>query len=223
MGTTADGGRGSEGRAANGDRPVGAARCRREQHTQGVMPAPPPLKTQQVTATLLHRITATSTDLWKPFLSSTKALLQSTSKSPVHLQSTCRYGPVRPSGQGRGTLPHHLPPAPHPPPPPQDRGEWGSEVNLLQFFAISRNVQQFSRKCLLPVPLACVLGPCVSPVQRCCSGFGGLGYGTAIFLPFIRNFSQFSRNFSQFFAIRFDAAGAQPPPPPGSGPVAQLS
>ena len=41
MGTTAHGGRGSEGRAANGDRPVGAARCRREQHTKGVMPSPP--------------------------------------------------------------------------------------------------------------------------------------------------------------------------------------
>ena len=33
MGTTADGGKGSRGRAANGDRPVGAASCRREQHT----------------------------------------------------------------------------------------------------------------------------------------------------------------------------------------------
>jgi len=33
MGTTAYGGKGSKGRAANGDRPVGAASCRREQHT----------------------------------------------------------------------------------------------------------------------------------------------------------------------------------------------
>ena len=35
MGTTATayGGKGSKGRAANGDRPVGAASCRREQHT----------------------------------------------------------------------------------------------------------------------------------------------------------------------------------------------
>ena len=33
MGTTAYGGKGSKGRAANGDRPVGSASCRREQHT----------------------------------------------------------------------------------------------------------------------------------------------------------------------------------------------
>ena len=42
MGTTAYGGKGSKGRAANGDRPVGAASCRREQQIQGVMPTPPP-------------------------------------------------------------------------------------------------------------------------------------------------------------------------------------
>ena len=33
MGTTADGGKGSKERAANGDRPVGAASCRRDHHT----------------------------------------------------------------------------------------------------------------------------------------------------------------------------------------------
>ena len=42
MGTTAYGGKGSKGRAANGDRPVGAAICRREHHTKGVMATPPP-------------------------------------------------------------------------------------------------------------------------------------------------------------------------------------
>ena len=42
MGTTADGGKGSKGRAANGDRPVGAASCRRDHLTHGVMPKPPP-------------------------------------------------------------------------------------------------------------------------------------------------------------------------------------
>ena len=44
MGTAARGGRGSKGRAANDDRPIGAARCRREQYTQGDMPNrhPPP-------------------------------------------------------------------------------------------------------------------------------------------------------------------------------------
>ena len=41
MGTTADGGRESEGGAVSGDRPIGAARCRREQHTKGVMPKSP--------------------------------------------------------------------------------------------------------------------------------------------------------------------------------------
>ena len=33
MGTTAYGGKGSKGRAANGDRPVVAASCRRDHHT----------------------------------------------------------------------------------------------------------------------------------------------------------------------------------------------
>ena len=40
MGTTADGGKGSRGRAANGNHPKGAARCR-PQHTKGVIPTPP--------------------------------------------------------------------------------------------------------------------------------------------------------------------------------------
>ena len=42
MGTTADGGRGPKGRAANGDRPVGAARCRRDHHTMASCQPPPP-------------------------------------------------------------------------------------------------------------------------------------------------------------------------------------
>ena len=41
MGTTTYGGKGSKGRAANGDRPVGAASCRREQHTMGSCQPPP--------------------------------------------------------------------------------------------------------------------------------------------------------------------------------------
>ena len=41
MGTTAYGGIGSKGRAANGDRPVGAARCRRELHTRATCQNPP--------------------------------------------------------------------------------------------------------------------------------------------------------------------------------------
>ena len=40
MGTTADGGKGSEGRAANGDRPIGTARCQREQHTNAACHTP---------------------------------------------------------------------------------------------------------------------------------------------------------------------------------------
>ena len=47
MGTTADGGNRSKGRAANGDRTVGAARCRRDHHTKGVMPNPPPPRAQR--------------------------------------------------------------------------------------------------------------------------------------------------------------------------------
>ena len=41
MGTTAYGGNGSKGRAANGDRPVGAASCRREQYTMASCQTPP--------------------------------------------------------------------------------------------------------------------------------------------------------------------------------------
>ena len=42
MGTTAYGGIGSKGRAANGDRPVGAASCRRDHHTMASCQNPPP-------------------------------------------------------------------------------------------------------------------------------------------------------------------------------------
>ena len=41
MGTTAYGGKGSKGRAANGDRLVGAAKCRREQHPLASCQNPP--------------------------------------------------------------------------------------------------------------------------------------------------------------------------------------
>ena len=41
MGTTAYGGKGSKGRAANGDRPVGAASCRRDLHTTASCQNPP--------------------------------------------------------------------------------------------------------------------------------------------------------------------------------------
>ena len=44
MGTTAYGGKGSKGRAANGDRPVGAASCRRDHHTMASCQNPPPPK-----------------------------------------------------------------------------------------------------------------------------------------------------------------------------------
>ena len=40
MGTTAYGGKGSKGRAANGDRPVGAASCRRDHHTMASCQSP---------------------------------------------------------------------------------------------------------------------------------------------------------------------------------------
>ena len=42
MGTTAYGGKGSKGRAANGDRPVGAASCRRDHHTMASCQNPHP-------------------------------------------------------------------------------------------------------------------------------------------------------------------------------------
>ena len=40
MGTTTYGGKGSKGRAANGDRPVGAGSCRREQYTMATCQNP---------------------------------------------------------------------------------------------------------------------------------------------------------------------------------------
>ena len=42
MGTTAYGGKGCKGSAANGDRPVGAARCRRDHHAMASCQPPPP-------------------------------------------------------------------------------------------------------------------------------------------------------------------------------------
>ena len=36
-------------------------------------------------------------------------------------------------------------------------------------FAIPRNFPQFFCNPLLPVPLACLLVPCVAPVHKCCS------------------------------------------------------
>ena len=47
MGTTAYGGKGSVGRAANGDRPVGAASCRRDHHTMASCQNPPPSPTHR--------------------------------------------------------------------------------------------------------------------------------------------------------------------------------
>ena len=43
MGTAAYGGKGSKGRAANGDRPVGAASCRRDHHTMASCQNPQPV------------------------------------------------------------------------------------------------------------------------------------------------------------------------------------
>ena len=52
MGTTAYGGKGSKGRAANGDRPVGAASCRPDHHTMASCQNPHPLAC--TTGTLLQ-------------------------------------------------------------------------------------------------------------------------------------------------------------------------
>ena len=50
MGTTAYGGKGSKGRAANGDPSTGAASCRREQYTKATCQThpPPPCKRPHV-------------------------------------------------------------------------------------------------------------------------------------------------------------------------------
>ena len=54
MGTTAYGGKGSKGRAANGDRPVGAASCRRDHHPMASCQTPPPRQLQM--RTIHHRV-----------------------------------------------------------------------------------------------------------------------------------------------------------------------
>ena len=54
MGTTAYGGKGSKGRAANGDRPVGAASCRRDHHTMASCQPPPPLHASRTPLYLLR-------------------------------------------------------------------------------------------------------------------------------------------------------------------------
>ena len=53
MGTTADGGKGSEGRAANGDRPVGAASCRRDHYTMASCQPPPPPAAENPTSPVI--------------------------------------------------------------------------------------------------------------------------------------------------------------------------
>ena len=44
MGTTAYGGKGSKGRAVNGNGPVGVANCKRDQRTMASCQNPPPLE-----------------------------------------------------------------------------------------------------------------------------------------------------------------------------------
>ena len=56
MGTTAYGGKGSKGRAANGDRPVGAASCRRDHHTMASCQNPPPRQTSDPFAALSSKM-----------------------------------------------------------------------------------------------------------------------------------------------------------------------
>ena len=54
MGTTAYGGKGPKGGAVNGDRPIGAASCRRGQHSMATCQPPPP----QAMATLQGTVVA---------------------------------------------------------------------------------------------------------------------------------------------------------------------
>ena len=64
MGTTAYGGKGSKGRAANGDRPVGAASCRREHHTMASCQPPPPPPCRCRHAAHHHQCGKCNTGLW---------------------------------------------------------------------------------------------------------------------------------------------------------------
>ena len=61
MGTTAYGGKGSKGRAANGDRPVGAASCRRDHHTMASCQNPPPSGRRNP-----HQFAAIGNRIWAP-------------------------------------------------------------------------------------------------------------------------------------------------------------
>ena len=62
MDTTAFGGKGSKGRAANGDQPIGATSCRREQHTKATCQTP----RSMVEDSLLKRQTRTYTRRYQP-------------------------------------------------------------------------------------------------------------------------------------------------------------
>ena len=78
-------------------------------------------------------------------------------------------------------------------------GDWRS--------AIFRNFPQFFRGCFSLVPLACVLVPCMYPVQKCCflrlrEVWFWHHSVSATFLQFSCNFPAI---FPQFFAIVFDA------------------
>ena len=90
--------------------------------------------------------------------------------------------------------------------------------NFSQFFTIFRvfcNLQ-FFRNCFVLGHPACLLVPCVSPVQRCCFS-RRCAYGTAVFPQFSRNFMQFfpviSRNFPCLDLTLPDRNPTPPPPP----------
>ena len=68
MGTTAYGGKGSKGRAANGDRPVGAASCRREHHTMASCQPPPPPPVTKILSNSAEKLTTHFVDPPPPFL-----------------------------------------------------------------------------------------------------------------------------------------------------------
>ena len=94
MGTTAYGGKGSKGRAANGDRPLGAASCRREQHTMASCQNPHTTP-QQLPLQPCHRRSNTDTNN-----GGTRTPMQQQYRQPITAQDSPEKMPGAPRALG---------------------------------------------------------------------------------------------------------------------------
>ena len=123
MGTTAYGGKGSKGRAANGDRPVGAASCRRDHHTMASCQNPPPRP--QVPALMenvaskspkCHLTARTTEPAGRPLVGGDMRLICPSAVECLDARAPCGRTPSPPRAP---VLCRPVPPSPPPPPRPQ--------------------------------------------------------------------------------------------------------